>query len=353
MKIQTKVEAQALSSDEKLDLKKVIVIYTMFNHLGDFVVMGGLQRKFDLLGVEFESLVAHQGSPHVSLFKTPSANRFFNIASLGGILTLVKKLRQAKQQGKVILGIPMAPGSIQAFLFFWLLKKLGALTYIVDFNLINADIITPPRRRYVFDRHLAQAAELFQHPEWLEDTSMPLALTCPEVTPEKIKRRVGFFPWSGRGWLPEFTWPESRWLALAQRILLESDVEIVLLGRDVDYAVFAESLRAGLPEEMRARFTSDPATSVEDLVTSLRKVDYLITLNTSALHLAHAMKLPLVTLCGSSLEIWQPEGPHIRIVRDTQGALPASDKYYHDSLQPSLQRIQVADVYSALADLIV
>ncbi len=351
MKIQTNVEVQPLGPDEKLDLKKVTVIYTMFSHLGDFVVMGGLLRKFDLLGVEFESLVAHQGSPHVSLFQTDSANRFFNIASLRGALTLLKKLREARQRGRILLGIPMAPGSIQAFIFFWLLKKLGALTYIVDFNLVNADVITPPRRRYVFDRHLTQAAELFRRPEWLDDMSMPLAMACPEIAPEKTMRRVGFFPWSGRSWLPEFTWPQSRWLALAELILQEPDVEIVLLGRDTNYTKFAETLRTGLPEEMRSRFISEAATSVEDLVVGLRKIDCLVTLNTSALHLAHALKLPLVALCGSSLEIWQPEGGHVRIVRDTQGALPPSDKYYHDPLQPSLQRIEVAGVHSALIDI--
>src|ERR1700733_13027707 len=98
----------------------------MFSHIGDFVVMGGLLRKFDLLGVEFESLVAHQNSPHASLFQASTENRFYNIASPLGAWDLLKRLRQAKRQGRILLGIPMAPGSMQAFFFFWLLKKLGA-----------------------------------------------------------------------------------------------------------------------------------------------------------------------------------------------------------------------------------
>jgi ADP-heptose:LPS heptosyltransferase len=342
---------EALSSPAKLDGKRVTVIYTMHDHLGDFIVIGGLLKKFDLLEVEFESLVAHRHSPHVSSFDGNSKDRFFNIADIGGLLGLIARLRRQKQQGRLIFGIPMAPGSLQAFFFFWILKKLGALTCIVDFNLINADVLTPPRRRYIFDRHLAQAAELFKRPEWMEDVAMPLAIACPAITGSRSSRRIGFFPWSGRGWLPEFQWPESRWLDLAKLILKNPGYEIALLGKDQGFAGFEQALRSRLPEEMRRRFVSRPATSVEDLAASLRELDGLITVNTSALHLAHALKLPLVALCGSSAEFWLPEGDHVRLVRDTKGALPPSDQYHHDPLQPSLQRIEVAEVYSAFEEL--
>jgi ADP-heptose:LPS heptosyltransferase len=344
-------EAGALSSQGKLEGKRVTVVYTMHDHLGDFVVIGGLLKKFDLLKVEFESLAAHRDSPHVSSFDGNSKDRFFNIAAMGGFLDLIARLRRQKRQGRLIFGIPMAPGSLQAFFFFWILKKLGALTHIVDFNLINADVFTPPRRRYIFDRHLAQAAELFKHPEWLEDTAMPLAIACPAATGSRLKRRIGFFPWSGRGWLPEFQWPDGRWLDLAKRILKDPDCEIALLGKDDGFARFEQALRSQLPEEMRRRFVSCPATTVETLVAGLRELDCLVTVNTSALHLAHAMKLPLVALCGSSAEFWLPEGDHVRIVRDAVGVLPPSDQYHHDPLQPSLQRIEVAEVFSAFEEL--
>jgi ADP-heptose:LPS heptosyltransferase len=334
-----------------LNGKKVTVVYTMYHHLGDFVVIGGLLKKFDLLGVEFESLVAHQHSPHVTSFAGETEDRFFDVASVDGFFGLLAKLRRQKQEGRLIFGISMAPGSLQAFGFFWLLKKLGALTYIVDFNLINADVITPPRRRYIFDRHLAQAAELFQHPEWMEDASLPLAMASPAVTRRGSVRRIGFFPWSGRSWLPEFQWPESRWVALAKLILQNSDDEIALLGKDDGFFRFEQALRSQLPEAMRSRLISRPAASVPSLVASLQELDSLVTLNTSALHLAHALKLPVVALCGSSAEFWLPEGEHIRLVRDTKGLLPPSDKNYHDPLQPSLQRIDVTEVYSAFQEL--
>lgn len=350
-KPQVDLQAGALFSRGKLDGKRVTVVYTMHHHLGDFVVIGGLLKKFDLLEVEFESLVAHRHSLHVSCFEGKAQDRFFNIADIGGLLGLIAKLRRQKQQGRLIFGIPMAPGSLQAFFFFWILKKLGALTYIVDFNLVNADVLTPPRRRYIFDRHLAQAAELFQHPEWLEKTDMPLAMACPAATGSKSNRRIGFFPWSGRSRLPEFQWPDSHWLDLAKLILKEPGFEIALLGKDDGLARFEQALRSRLPEEMRRRFVSSPAASVPALVASLRELDGIITLNTSALHLAHALKLPLVALCGSSAEFWLPEGDHVRIVRDIGGVLPPSDQYRHDPLQPSLQRIEVAEVYSAFEEL--
>ena len=229
---------------------------------------------------------------------------------------------------------------------------MGALTYIIDFNLINADILTPPRRRYIYDRHLAQVAELFKRSEWLEDTAMPLAVACPAIIKNRSSRRIGFFPWSGRSRLPEFHWPSFRWLELAKLILKSPDFEIVLLGKDNDFAGLEQALRSGLPEGMRGHFVSNPAASVPTLVASLQELDGIITVNTSALHLAHALRLPLVALCGSSAEFWLPEGDHVRIVRDTKGVLPPSDQYHHEPLQPSLQRIEVSEVYSAFEELL-
>ncbi|MCE0524231.1 MAG: hypothetical protein LV480_15110 [Methylacidiphilales bacterium] len=327
------------------------MVYTLHDHLGDFVVIGGLLKKFDLLKVEFESLVAHRNSPYVSSFDGMTEDRFFNVAGIGGFFELLAKLRREKQEGRLIFGIPMAPGSLQAFFFFWILKKLGGLTYIVDFNLINADVLTPPRRRYIFDRHLAQAAELFRHSEWMEDTAMPPAIASPAITGSRSGRRIGFFPWSGRSRLPEFQWPEARWLELAKLILKQPGFEIVLLGKDDDFGRFEHSLRSQLPEEMRPRFVASPADTVQALVASLQGLDGLITLNTSALHLAHALQLPLVALCGSSAEFWLPEGDHVRLVRDNKGVLPPSDQPGHDPLQPSLQRLEVSEVYSAFEEL--
>jgi ADP-heptose:LPS heptosyltransferase len=341
----------ALFPGARLVGKRVTAVYTLHDHLGDFVVMGGLLKKFDELGVDFESMVAHRGSPHISLFDGNAKDRFFDITSLGGLLGLVAKLRQRKAEGRLIFGVPMAPGSLQAFFFFWVLKKLGAVTHIVDFNLINADVLTPPRRRYIFDRHLAQVAELFKHPEWMEDATMPLAMACPAKTRSGTKQRIGFFPWSGRSWLSEFQWPESRWVELARLILESPETEIVLLGKDESFAHFEQAVSSQLPEELRSRWVSRPAASVPDLAASLRELDGLVTVNSSALHLAHALKLPLVALCGSSAEFWLPEGDHVRLVRDTKGVLPPSDLYAHDPLQPSLQRIEVPEVYRAFEQL--
>jgi ADP-heptose:LPS heptosyltransferase len=334
----------------KLEPGRITVVYTMFHHLGDFVVMGGLLKKFDRLQTGFESLVAHQHSPHVALFDGKTDDRFFDVASVDGIMNLRAKLRRQRQEGRIILGVPMAPGSVQAFFFFWALKKLGALDYIVDFNLGNADIVTPPRRRYIFDRHLAQAAEIFKKPEWLDDVSLPLAVAERGVAGKKSSRPIGLFPWSGRGHLPEFRWPEARWLELAKRILTNFPGEVALLGKDEDFARFSQTLRAGLPENLRSRFVDRPAASVPDLVVSLREVDGLVTLSTAALHLAHAIQLRTVALCGSSLECWLPEAVHIRLVRDESGALPASDKYAHDPLQPSLQNIAASEVCRAVEE---
>jgi hypothetical protein len=352
---------EAMSPD-RLAPGKVTVVYTMYHHLGDFIVMGALLRKFDLLGVGFESLVAHRHSPHVGFFEGNVPGRFFDVAGLAGLAALWRKLRARRREGRLVLGIPMAPGSVQAYAFFRGLKMLGALDYVVDFNLINADILTPPRRRYIFDRHLAQAAEIFKRPEWLADGAMPLAvgpaaaesLGYPSFLGDAdfagAVRRIGFFPWSGRSRLPEFQWPEARWAELARSILAGFDGEIVLLGKDAGFSAFERTLRAQLPPDMQRRFIGRPAQSVPALAADLRAMSGLVTLNTSALHIAHALKLRTVALCGSTAEFWLPEGDHIRLVRDAKGILPPSDRMVHDPLQPSLQHIGAGEVYDACRD---
>ncbi len=337
-------------SPQRLDPLRATLVYSMYHHLGDFAVMAGLLKKFDQLGAGFQSLVAHSHSPHVALFEGEREGRFFDITRAAGFVALVGALRRRRREGQVVFGVPMAPGSVQAFAFFWMLKKLGGLDYIVDFNLINADVLTPPRRRYIFERHLAQAAEIFKRPEWLADVSMPLALALPAPAGPVPARRIGFFPWSGRSRLPEFQWPEERWAELARRLLAEFPGEIVLLGRDDDFPRFEQALRAQLPPGVRDRFIGRPAASVAALAADLRDLAGLVTLNTSALHLAHALRIRLVALCGSSGEFWLPEGDHVRLVRDGQGILPPSDKGYHDPRQPSLQRIGVDEVHAACRD---
>lgn len=330
-----------------LDPKRVTLVYTMCAPLGDFVVMSGLLKKYDLLQVEFESIVAHQNSSHVTLFDGRAANRFFNIFNFERLLELIGRLRDRTKAGNLVFGIPVAPGSLQAFVFFWFLKKIGAITHIVDFNLVNADIITPPRARYIYNRHLAQAAEIFQQPDWLKDPSLPLALPAPKPRTRRSGLRVGFFPWSTRSHLPEFSWQKEKWARLAAFILADPTFEIVLFGRDPGFTKFYHELRSRLPEELRSHVSALPAASVRELVNAMGTLDYLVTTNSAALHLGHALKMPLVAISGSSPEIWQPEGDHIHIVHDEKAALPPTDLRRHDPLQPSLQRIEVEEVYRA------
>jgi hypothetical protein len=119
------LQAGALSSQGKLDGKRVTVVYTMYHHLGDFAVIGGLLKKFDLLEVEFESLVAHRHSPHISSFEGNSKDRFFNIATIGGFLGLIAKLRRQKQQGRLIFGDPHGSGIPSGFFLLLDFKKTG------------------------------------------------------------------------------------------------------------------------------------------------------------------------------------------------------------------------------------
>ena len=125
---------------------KSLLLYTMTSGLGDFIVMSDLMRKVERLIPETRCMIAHRGNPHVNLWSyDPPYKRFFNVYQPNQLSKLILTLKKAKKNNFTIFGLQMAPGSIQGFLFHLFLKKLKALDFIVDFNLINADIITPAK----------------------------------------------------------------------------------------------------------------------------------------------------------------------------------------------------------------
>ena len=101
--------------------------------------------------------MVHRDNKHVEHWPDGDCqNIFFNIYSSREILRFIKSLRSLHQQGYVIFGMQMSPGSLQGFMMHSFLKKIGVLDYIVDFNLINASIITPPKGEYILQLHLNQ-----------------------------------------------------------------------------------------------------------------------------------------------------------------------------------------------------
>jgi ADP-heptose:LPS heptosyltransferase len=240
----------------------------------------------------------------------------------------------------------MAPGSLQGFLFFSLLKRLGLLHYVVDFNLINADIITPPRGDYILDLHLNQVADL---------TRLPVPRQpCPIVRRGARRsgkgRVIGLHPWSRRGHQESFVWQKEKWLEIVRLLLSQyADAEVVVFGKDDGFDSFSSFLKADLGSE---RLVFTPSANVPQLVETIAGLDLLVSVNTAVVHIGHGLATPMVILCGPSLDLWVPKGDSVRAVRDAEAIFQAPDSYLEDPRFCTIQRINVQQVAAACRELL-
>jgi len=330
---------------------KPLLIYTMTSGLGDFIVMGDLMGKVERSIPGAKCLIVHRNNPHIGLWPdTDTTTKFFSVYSPGGFLRLIHTVRRYQKEGYTIFGLQMAPGSLQGFFFFSLLKNLGLINYIVDFNLINADIITPPRGTYILDLHLNQVATLFKTsiPSEFYDLELPLNHPFKTTKDREDKQVIGIHPWSRRGSHKNFIWPMEQWLDLIQSLMLKyNDMEFLIFGRDRGFKKFQNFFGAqGSLDQTRLNFAC--SSTVYELVDTIDGIDSLITVNTAVVHIGHALQKQMFILNGPSLDIWIPKGISAHIIRDRQALFQASDKWEKDTNFGSIDRIELKDVLDVI-----
>ena len=132
-----------MTSNNIWDAQPTILLYTMTNALGDYLIMGDVMRKAKRLLPKSHCLMVHRGNSNIKQWPDgPSTEIFYNVYSPAEMISLTGFLTKKRKEGYIVFGLQMSPGSLQGFALHRWLKLLGALDYIVDFNLINADLIT-------------------------------------------------------------------------------------------------------------------------------------------------------------------------------------------------------------------
>lgn len=328
---------------------KPLLVYTMTSGLGDLIVMGDLIRKIEMQMSGARCLIVHRDNPHIALWTHDNpSQRFYNIYKPAQLWSLISHLLSAKKEGYTILGLQMAPGSLQGFLFFSFLKKIKTLNYVVDFNLINADIITPPKGNYILDIHLNQIKGLFYIPIPPEvyRLQLPFKMDGTYQLPT-TGNTVGIHPWSRRGKYSSFTWPYENWIKVIRHLLITPDTTIVIFGKDKGFKKFEALVKIAIgDDESRVRFI--PSTTVQDLLSVIQGTSRLISVNTSVVHIGYALNKPMVILCGPSLDIWIPKGDNIKIVSDEYAFFSGSDKPTDDQNMSTIRRVTVDNVLRAI-----
>lgn len=322
----------------------------MTSGLGDFVIMGDLMQKVEKLVPEARCLMAHRGNPHVNLWTYDSpSKRFFNVYQPQQFLKLISTLKKARKKGYTVFGFQMAPGSVQGFFFHFFLKKIKALDFIVDFNLINADIITPPKGNYILDLHLNQIGELFKMtiPEEFYHLELPIKdLKFSSTKLEEDKVKVGIHPWSRRGNLPCFIWPFKKWVEVINVLLQDKHKKIIIFGKDNKFDKFRKYLQSKLGK-ISKQINFSPCNSVRELIEIIGSLDLIISVNTGVVHIGYALNKKMIILCGPSLDLWTPKGENILVVKDEDALFQGADKWVKDKKFGSVERIGVEKVINA------
>jgi hypothetical protein len=328
---------------------KSLLLYTMTAGLGDLVVMGNLMLKIERHLPDVRCLMIHRGNPHVRLWDADDyRQRFFNAYRPAEMLRLIGILRKAAGLGYRRFGLQMAPGSMQGYAMHRLLQRLGSIDLLVDFNLINADIITPPRGDYILEIHLNQAAELLrtEFPAESFELSLPFTVASKVQEPVRSGLRVGIHPWSRRSMWLDFVWPFERWADVVEH-LVGRGVEVVLFGRDKQFTELQRNLekRLGVKKQM---LVYCPCSSVSELIATIGKFDMLVSVNTAVVHLGLALNKPMVILNGPSLPLWTPQGKSVLVVDDEEAVFPGNDRHMDNPLFPRVNRIHVERVIAAI-----
>jgi len=335
---------------EEIKALKPVLIYTMTSGLGDVVVLDSIATNIEDGIPGSICQIFHRNNPHTKLWsESCSPDRYTNVYRPQELCRSIRLLRRYRAEGRTVFGLQMAPGSIQGYLFLFFLKKIGALDLIVDFNLVNADIITPPRGKYIYDRHLNQVADLLG----VTLNEKTLRPSLPFMHKHSRQRKsstedivVGIHPWSRRGHLQAFVWEWVNWLEIIRYLLHQHDnLRVVVIGRDNGFNEFRIFLEDTAEVE---RITFEPSTSVPHLASTIESLGLLLTVNTGAVHIGHALGTPMVILSGPSLDLWIPESETIISVTDSLAIFQSADRSMNDSRFSMVSNIPVIDVIDSL-----
>ncbi len=326
----------------------------MTSGLGDYLIMGDLIRKVESLSDSIKCLIVHKNNPHINLWPYDNPEeRFFNIYNLFQFVKMLLKLKKYKTEGYTTFGLQMAPGSVQGYLLHKFLKNLKVLDFIVDFNLINADIITPRKGDYILDIHLNQVKDLLKInvPEDFYILNLPVNYEfLKKETSNSNNFYIGLHPWSRRGHLSCFVWPYNKWIKLLDFLLSVDSNIITIFGKDKGFKVFKELINQKFQNNLnRIRFNY--TYSVLDLIREIQYFDLIISVNTSVVHIGYALKKKMIVLSGPSLDLWNPKDNNIKIVKDKSAFFKGTDKYIKDSRFENVKNIATEEVINLIKDM--
>ena len=232
---------------------------------------------------------------------------------------------------------------VQSFLKLCALQKFDLLLDFGPWPRINAIISWMVRanytvgfkrshmyRHYAYDKwveHLDTLHEMDNYRNILQGAGIQPAGRLPHFeasggAPIEHRPYVVFHQYPGGSMEKQRKWPEARWVELGQWLHQKYRIRIMLSGAPSDRAAaeHMESLfrERGIPAESIAG-----VYSLGEMIDVLAKAELVISVNTGIMHLAAAVRVPLIALHGATSELrWGPLSDRVVVVKSGEACQP-------------------------------
>lgn len=257
---------------------------------------------------------------------------------VNGVAGLAKKLRAQKVDAAFLLH-SRAPYDIVAASLARspvILKDVYYSDYLGRDNFYLARFLSAHYDNRIGGIHLIRQKTELLKSTGIEIPSLDMFIPAP-FTPEKARRiTVGLHPGTST---PARCWPAEKFTRLIQNLMTKyPDIDIMLTGGPGEITL-NQKIIAGLAGDTRQVTNLAGATSLMQLVEKIASFSCLVVGDTGPLHIAIAVKTPVVALLGCKMY--------------TEGASPLQDKEMHQVIMAEdesqgIPLIKVEKVFAAV-----
>lgn len=169
-----------------------------------------------------------------------------------------------------------------------------------------------PRPQTYLNLARAAGADVDFTKDWaftLKVSSEELEAADQRLGPEPEGFRIGLAPGSVA---PSRRWPSERYAQLADRLVAQGH-QVVLLGSKGDQAI-AQAVARSM---QRPALNTAGETKLREVIALIKRLDFVVSNDSGAMHLAYAQGIPLLVLQGAADPlVTGPFGPNSSVLRD-------------------------------------
>lgn len=332
------------------------IIIRMPNWIGDAVMATPVIEEVRRFFPEAEITLMCQGIIGDLFLEDPRADSLFRFKKISGWIHQKERKRiiDPLKKGAFDLGILLTNSLSSAWWFYrgGVKERLGFSTHMRSF-LLKPSVRLP---KNVENQHLVKTYKELLIPLGITPTdSTPTLFLSPEeeLKAENILQKfstpgskwIGINPGAAFGsakcWLPD------RFRALIEKILAETPHRVVCFG-DQAGAPLVKEITEGLGERV---LNMAGRTTIRELMALIKAVDVFLTNDSGPMHIAAALKVPLLALFGSTSDV--KTGPYMwgEVIHKHTFCSPCYKRVCPIDFQ-CMKKIEVDEVYTKLMKLL-